>query len=160
MNMSFIWNDRLIAIQFQYQSTWYHKTSSACVPFYSLYSQWKITAHINNNTDPLIIPRLMSHMTHWVHRNPNYIVSMSFIWNGGLENTQYQYQSTWYINTSSVGVPSYSLYSHSNITAHTNKKTALSIIHRLKSHMTHWKHHNPNYIINMHFIWNSGLEAT
>ena len=91
MNISFIWNDGLIAIQFQYQSTGYHKVSYACVPLYSLYSHSNITAHTNNNTDPLIIPRLMWHMNHWVHRNPNYIVSMYFIWNGGLETTQYQY---------------------------------------------------------------------
>ena len=41
INMYFIWSGGLKAIQHQYESAGYQKTSSVCVPLYSLYSHSK-----------------------------------------------------------------------------------------------------------------------
>ena len=48
---------------------------------------------------------------------------MYFVRSGGMEATQHQYHSTWYHKPSFACVPSYIhiLYSHTKITAHTNK---------------------------------------
>ena len=63
-------------IQHQYESTWYHKTLSAYVQLYILYSQSKLTTHTNKNTAPLIITRLRSHINNLIHNNPNYIMNI------------------------------------------------------------------------------------
>jgi hypothetical protein len=160
INMYFIWNGGIESIQHQYESNGYYKMPYACVPVYILHSHSKITTHANKNNHPSIIIRLRSHVIHWIHNNPNYIMNTYFISSVGLEAIQHQYESTGYKKTSSACVPLYSLYSHSkNHSTHTNQFTDPSIIIRLRSHMTHWIHHNPNYIINMYFIWNGGIES-
>ena len=70
--------------------------SSSCVLSHSLYSHSQITVHTNKTTSPSIITSLRSHMTQKIHHNPNYIINMHFILNGGLEASQYKYQLTWY----------------------------------------------------------------
>ena len=59
---------------------------------------------------------------------------MYFVRNCGLEATQHQYNSTWYYKTSFACVPSYiySLYSHTKITAHTNKNNFSINIYQVK----------------------------